>query len=409
MSIKPIDGGVCAPSGFMAGGIRCGLAKKKPDKKDLALIYSKVPCTAAASYTTNKVKAAPILITKQNLENGRAQAMLCNSGNANACAPGGEEAALSMCLMAGKLLNISPQDVIVASTGVIGQPLDVSLIDAAMPELGKSLSGDALGSKSASAAIMTTDSREKEIAVTFELGGKTCTLGGIAKGSGMIHPNMATMLAFLTTDAAISPTMLKQALDTVVADTFNMISVDGDTSTNDMCAILANGLAGNEEITQPGNDYYVFVKALTHVCIYLARIMARDGEGATMLLECTVTGASDDNAAKLLAKSVICSNLVKCAMFGKDANWGRIMCALGYSETNFDPSKVKITLSSNTGAVVVCKNGTGVQFSEDTALLILKSEEVEIKIDIGHGEGSAVAWGCDFSYDYVKINGDYRS
>jgi len=409
MSIKPIDGGVCAPSGFMAGGIRCGLAKKKPDKKDLALIYSKVPCTAAASYTTNKVKAAPILITMANLKNGRAQAMLCNSGNANACAPGGEESALRMCSLAGKQLNISPQDVIVASTGVIGQPLNVSLIDAAMPELWKSLSGDGLGSKSASAAIMTTDSREKEIAVTFELGGKSCTLGGIAKGSGMIHPNMATMLAFLTTDAAITASMLKQALDTVVADTFNMISVDGDTSTNDMCAILANGLAWNDEITQPGNDYDVFVKALTHVCIYLARRMARDGEGATMLLECAVTGAPDDNVAKLLAKSVICSTLVKCAMFGKDANWGRILCALGYSETSFDPSKVKITLASDANAVIVCKNGTGVPFSEETALKILKSEEVEIQVDMGQGEGSAVAWGCDLSYDYVKINGDYRS
>jgi len=408
MDIKPIEGGVCAPQGFSAGAVHCGLAKR-PDKKDLALIYSEVPCAAAASYTVNKAKAAPVTLTKTHLEDDRAQAIICNSGNANACNIDGEQTAMRMCLAAGELLGVSAQDVIVASTGVIGQPLKVSLIEAAMPELGKAMNSEASGSKAASAAIMTTDLREKEIAVSFELSGKICALGGIAKGSGMIHPNMATMLAFLTTDAAISAPMLKAALGKVVPNTFNMISVDGDTSTNDMCAILANGLAGNVEIAAPGKDYDAFVKALTRVCVYLAKIIARDGEGATHLLECAVTGAPDDAAARLLAKSVICSNLVKCAMFGGDANWGRVICALGYSGAEFEIAKVKISLASEGGRVTVCENGGGVAFSEELAAKVIAAEIIEIQVELAQGEGSAVAWGCDLSYDYVKINGDYRS
>ena len=408
MPIKQVEGGVCAPSGFAAGAVHCGLAKKA-EKKDLALIYSKVSCTAAATFTTNRVKAAPILVTQGNLEDGAAQAILCNSGNANACNADGQAVAERMCDLAGNLLNISPVDVIVASTGVIGQPLDVALVEGAMPALEKSLSGDRAGSKAAAAAIMTTDLREKEVAVSFELDGKICTLGGISKGSGMIHPNMATMLAFLTTDTAISAPMLKEALGTVVPKTFNMVSVDGDTSTNDMCAILANGLAGNQEIAGPGEGYDLFVKALTHVCIYLARLMARDGEGATKLLECIVTGAPDDLTAGLLAKSVVCSNLLKCAMFGGDANWGRILCALGYSGADFDPAGVKVAFASQAGEITVCEGGAGVPFSEEEAAKILACEEIEILVELGGGEGGAVAWGCDFSYDYVKINGDYRS
>ena len=408
MPLKPIGGGVCAPAGFVAGGVHCGLAKR-PEKKDLALIYSEIPCTAAAVYTANKVAAAPISLTKTNLEDGKAQAILCNSGNANACTSDGGQTALRMCVAAGKLLGLDPGDVIVASTGVIGQPLKVSLVEAAMPELGKSLSGGVSGSKAACAAILTTDLREKEIAVSFELGGKTCTLGGIAKGSGMIHPNMATMLAFLTTDAAISAPMLKAALSAATADTFNMISVDGDTSTNDMCAILANGLAGNDEITAPGQDYDIFADALTYVCTYLAKTIARDGEGATKLLECKVSGALSESDARLLAKSVICSNLLKCAMFGGDANWGRILCALGYSGADFDPSKVKIALASEHGKVTVCENGGGLDFSEELAAKVISAEVIEIQVELAQGNGSALAWGCDLSYDYVKINGDYRS
>jgi len=408
MSIKLTGGGVNAPKGFKAAGVRCGLAKK-PGKKDLALICSEVVCAAAASYTTNKVKAAPILLTMQSLQDGKAQAMFCNSGNANACVPGGSQAASRMAAMAGKLLDISPQDVVVASTGVIGQPLNIPLIESAMPKLGQALTEDIEGSKAACAAIMTTDTMEKEIAVTFELDGKTCTLGGIAKGSGMIHPNMATMLAFVTTDVAISSPMLKAALDFVVPGSFNMVSVDGDTSTNDMCAILANGLAGNEPIVAPGPGYNVFTAALARVCIYLARMMARDGEGATKLLECTVTGAANDATARVLAKSVIGSNLVKCAMFGQDANWGRILCALGYSGADFDPLRVRVTLASENGQVTVCQDGVGLNFSEEHALKVLSASEVEIQVVLGQGDGGAVAWGCDLSYDYVKINGDYRS
>lgn len=406
MSIKPESGGVCAPQGFLAAGIHCGLAKKA-EKKDLALIYSKVPCAAAAVYTKNKVKAAPLEVTRQHLADGKAQAILCNSGNANACNADGVEVATRMCKAAAKALKLFPEDVVVASTGVIGQPLPVKLVEDAVPHLSAALSQQ--GSADAKAAIMTTDLLEKEIAVSFPIGNKICKIGGIAKGSGMIHPNMGTMLAFLTTDVDISPAMLRQALNAVVANTFNMVSVDGDTSTNDMAVILANGLAKNAPITGPGEAYDTFLKALTHVCIYLARMIAKDGEGATKLLECMVSGAPDEATAKVLAKSVICSNLFKAAMFGADANWGRVLCALGYADADFDVSKVKVSFISPAGSVTVCEKGVGVPFSEEEAKKVLLESEIEIHIELFQGEGCAVAWGCDLSYDYVRINGDYRS
>ncbi|MDR2909462.1 MAG: bifunctional glutamate N-acetyltransferase/amino-acid acetyltransferase ArgJ [Oscillospiraceae bacterium] len=406
MSINPEQGGVCAPQGFVAAGLRCGIAKKK-DKKDLALIYSKAVCSAAAVYTQNRVKAAPVTVTQTNLSDGRAHAVICNSGNANACTPDGEAVAQRMCAIAAKTLNIGHRDVVVASTGVIGQSLDPAPIEKAMNTLASALSDK--GSADALAAIMTTDLRPKEIAVSFVLDGKTCKMGAIAKGSGMIHPNMATMLAFITTDAAIAAPMLQQALSTVVPDTFNMVSVDGDTSTNDMTALLANGLAGNALIETPGDSYDIFVRALTHICIYLARAIARDGEGATRLIECSVAGAKDDTSAKLLAKSVICSSLFKAAVFGKDANWGRVLCALGYSGAEFDTAGVKVQFASKAGKLTVCENGVHFPFSEDLASRVLGEEEIEILVGLGDGGGSAVAWGCDLTYDYVKINGDYRS
>ena len=406
MSVKPESGGVCAPQGFLAAGLHCGLAKKA-DKKDLALIYSRVPCAAAAVYTRNKVKASPLAVTKEHLADGKAQAVICNSGNANACNADGIEVARRMCKATAKALRLSPKDVVVASTGVIGQPLPVKLVEKALPKLGAALSPQ--GSAHAKAAIMTTDLLEKEIAVSFSLGDKTCKIGGIAKGSGMIHPNMGTMLAFLTTDVDLSSSMLQKALDTIVPNTFNMVSVDGDTSTNDMAVILANGMAGNPAIEEPGPDYDLFVKALTHVCIYLSRMIAKDGEGATKLLECMVCGAPDEDTAKVLAKSLICSSLFKAAMFGADANWGRVLCALGYADADFDVSKVKIRFASPAGSVTVCDQGAGVPFSEEEAKQILLEREIEIIVELFQGEGSAVAWGCDLSYDYVKINGDYRS
>jgi glutamate N-acetyltransferase/amino-acid N-acetyltransferase len=406
MSVKPESGGVCAPQGFLAAGMHCGLAKKA-EKKDLALIYSQVPCAAAAVYTKNKVKASPLEVTRQHLSDGKAQAILCNSGNANACNADGMEVAWRMCKAAAKALRVSPKDVVVASTGVIGQPLPVKLVEKAVPRLKSALSQQ--GSADAKAAIMTTDLLEKEIAVSFLLEDNVCKIGGIAKGSGMIHPNMGTMLAFLTTDVDISPAMLQQALDTVVPNTFNMVSVDGDTSTNDMAVVLANGMAKNTPITGPGPEYDTFLKALTHVCIYLARMIAKDGEGATKLLECMVSGAPDEDTAKVLAKSVICSNLFKAAMFGADANWGRVLCALGYADAEFDVSKVKVSFVSSAGRVTVCDRGAGVSFSEEEAKQVLLENEIEIHVELFQGEGCAVAWGCDLSYDYVKINGDYRS
>ena len=400
-----VTGGVCAAKGFKAAGVHCGIRKNK-SKKDLALIFSEQKCTAACVYTQNLVKGAPLIVTKSNLVNGVAQAIICNSGNANTCNADGEQVAKMMCELVQKHLGIDKNDVVVASTGVIGQPLSITPIANGMPELVKGLGNYSFD---AATAIMTTDTRVKEIAYSFEIGQKTCHIGGIAKGSGMIHPNMATMLVFITTDVAISPSMLQSALSGNVKDTFNMISIDGDTSTNDMVCVLANGMAGNATIIDNDKDYDVFKKALNQVATYLCREIARDGEGATKLLECNVKGAKDKQNAKLIAKSVIGSTLFKCAMFGKDANWGRILCAIGYSGAQLDVENVGVTLSSSAGSIEVCKNGSGVDFDEDKAKLILSEDEIVINISLKDGVHSATAWGCDLSYDYIKINGDYRT
>lgn len=404
--MKIIPGGVCAAKGFTASGVHCGVRKSRT-KKDLALIASAAPASAAAVYTTNLVKGAPLVLTKQHLADGRAQAVICNSGNANTCNANGLEIAADMSALTASALGIAPEDVIVASTGVIGQPLDIAPIAAGIDPLVSALSAE--GSGDACEAIMTTDTKKKEIAVEFTLGGKTCRLGGIAKGSGMIHPNMATMLVFLTTDAAISPAMLQKALSGDIQSTFNMISVDGDTSTNDMVCILANGLAGNEEITAEGEAFSAFMAALNTVNVYLCRAIAGDGEGATKLLECAVTGAADEAAAKTVAKSVICSNLTKAAMFGEDANWGRVLCAIGYSGAPVDVNRVGVVFRSKAGCVELCRNGAGVPFSEELAAQVLHETEIEIAVTLGDGDASATAWGCDLSYDYVRINGDYRT
>ncbi|MCR5088343.1 MAG: bifunctional glutamate N-acetyltransferase/amino-acid acetyltransferase ArgJ [Oscillospiraceae bacterium] len=401
-----ISGGVCAAKGFKASGVHCGI-RKNPGKKDLALIYSSVPASAAAVYTTNLVKGAPLTVTKRHLADGKAQAVICNSGNANTCNADGIEIAEKMSALAAEALNIRTEDVVVASTGVIGQPLSLEPIAAGIPALAESLSED--GSVEACAAIMTTDTRVKEIAAEFVLDGKTCRLGGIAKGSGMIHPNMATMLVFLSTDAAVSPAMLQKALSGDVQKSFNMISVDGDTSTNDMVTILANGLAGNEEITEENESFAVFMKALNTVSIQLCRMIAGDGEGATKLLECRVSGGKTEDAAKTVARSVISSSLTKAAMFGEDANWGRILCAIGYSGADVDVGKVDVAFLSAAGQVEVCKDGAGVAFSEEKAAEVLHETEIDILIGLNDGEGAATAWGCDLSYEYVKINGDYRT
>ena len=404
--IELISGGVCAAKGFTANGVHCGIRRNR-QKRDLALILSEVPASAAAVYTTNLVKGAPLLVTKKHLENGTAQAIICNSGNANTCNADGIEVAEAMSRLVAEALPVAADDVVVASTGVIGQPLDVAPIAAGMPALAAGLSAE--GSASAAEAIMTTDTIQKEVAVTFTLGGKECRLGGIAKGSGMIHPNMATMLVFLTTDAAISPAMLQKALSGDIANTFNMVSIDGDTSTNDMVTVLANGLAGNPTITAEGEDFSEFMKALNTVTVRLCRLLAGDGEGATKLLECRVSGAADVATAKTVAKSVICSSLLKAAMFGADANWGRVLCAIGYSGAAVDVHKVGVSFRSAKGAITVCENGAGIPFSEETAKEILLEHEIEILITLDSGDASATAWGCDLTYDYVKINGDYRT
>ena len=400
-----IQGGVCAAKGFTANGIHCGIRKNKT-KRDLALIVSEVPAAAAAVYTQNKVIGAPNTVTKRHLANGTAQAMICNSGNANTCNANGIEVAEETCVQLAKRLQMDPSDVVVASTGVIGQPLDIAPIVNGMDELIEGLGnhGDL-----AAEAIMTTDTKRKEVAVSFTVGGKECHIGGIGKGSGMIHPNMATMLIFITTDCAISSQLLQKALSDDVVDTFNMISVDGDTSTNDMVTVLANGLAGNEEITAEGEDYDSFCKALNAITVCLCRKIAGDGEGATKLLECNVTGAKDIAAAKIIAKSVICSSLTKAAMFGADANWGRVLCAIGYSGAQVDVTKVGVCFQSSKGTVEVCRMGAGVEFSEEIAKEILLEDEIKINITLGDGDGYATAWGCDLTYDYVKINGDYRT
>ena len=401
-----IPGGVCAATGFKANGIHCGI-RRNQTKKDLALIVSQVPATAAAVYTTNLVKGAPLKVTKQNISNGYAQAVICNSGNANTCNADGEQVAWDMCKLVEDAIGVKASDVVVASTGVIGQPLNITPIANAMTELVAGLAED--NGHAAAQAIMTTDTCPKEIAVEFEVGGKVCRMGGIAKGSGMIHPNMATMLVFITTDAAISAEMLHKALSKDVTKTFNMLSVDGDTSTNDMVTVLANGMAGNQEITEEGEDFTVFMEALNAITVNLCRMIAGDGEGATKLLECITTGAQDEETAKICAKSVICSSLLKAAMFGADANWGRVLCAIGYSGANVDVDKVDVSFKSAKGQIQVCKDGAGVPFSEEIAKEILLEKEIEILINLGDGPFGASAWGCDLTYDYVKINGDYRT
>ncbi len=404
--MKLIEGGVCAAKGFRASGIHCGIRHNRT-KRDLAMIVSDVPAAAAAVYTTNLVKGAPLTVTKMNLANGVAQAVICNSGNANTCNANGIEIAEAMCDLVQQHTGVSANDVVVASTGVIGQPLNIAPIAKGMEALTQGLSYE--GSATAAEAIMTTDLAMKEVAVEFTLGGKICRMGGIAKGSGMIHPNMATMLVFITTDAAISPAMLQKALSSDIANTFNMLSIDGDTSTNDMVTVLANGLAGNPEIDSESEDFAVFMKALNTINIQLCRCIAGDGEGATKLLECSVSGADDLQTAKTCAKSVICSSLLKAAMFGADANWGRVLCAIGYSGANVDVNKIDVSFRSCAGEIPVCKDGAGIPFSEEVAKKILLEKEIEIVVSVGSGPYSASAWGCDLTYDYVKINGDYRT
>lgn len=404
--MKMIEGGVCAAKGFKANGIHCGIRKNR-SKRDLALIFCEKQCSAAAVYTTNLVKGAPLTVTKKHLENGKAQAVICNSGNANTCNANGIEIAEKMSDLLAEKLGITANDVVVASTGVIGQPLDIKPIADGIEPLAGGLSEN--GGEFAAEAIMTTDTVKKEVAVEFELSGKTCRIGGIAKGSGMIHPNMATMLVFITTDASISSEMLRKALSGDIADTFNMISIDGDTSTNDMVTVLASGMAENTEITEQNDDFKIFMKALNTVTVALCRMIAGDGEGATKLLECEVGGAKDKQTAKTVAKSVICSSLLKAAMFGADANWGRVLCAIGYSGADVDVDKIDVAFKSKAGQIEVCKNGSGVDFSEDMAKKILSEKEIEILVYLNGGEQKSTAWGCDLTYDYVKINGDYRT
>lgn len=403
-----IEGGVCAARGFTANGLHCGLYPDK-DKNDLALLYSQAPSRAAAVYTTNKVKGAPIQVCRAHLQKtgGMARAVIANSKNANTCNADGIEKAERMCALAASELGIKPEEVLVASTGVIGQILPIEPVEAHIKELAEGLS--AAGHTEAAKAIMTTDTVKKEAAVEFTVDGKTCRLGGMAKGSGMIHPNMATTLNFITTDCLICAPLLQKALSEVVKVTYNCLSIDGDTSTNDTVALLANGLAGNREITKEDADYEAFKKALYLVMSHLTRMLAKDGEGATKLLECRVSGAPDKETAMIVAKSVIRSPLFKCAMFGEDANWGRVLCAIGYAEADFSIDKVAVSLTSEKGRVDVCKNGAGAAFSEEKAKEVLSCDEIRILVDLGEGEAQGRAWGCDLTYDYVKINGDYRS
>lgn len=401
------EGGVTAPKGFRANGIHCGIRKNK-DKKDLMLIVSDVLCDAAAVYTQNLVCGAPVTVTRENLKNGKARAVICNSGIANTCNADGVEKAEAMCALTEQYTGIPANDVVVASTGVIGQPIDLEPIQNGMQTLVDGLNEN--GSSAAAQAIMTTDTVKKEIAVSVALsGGKTCTLGAIAKGSGMIHPNMATMLSFITTDANISAEMLQKALRWCVTRSYNMLSVDGDTSTNDTVAILANGLCGNTRIETENEDYAAFCSALFEICSHVVRMLAKDGEGATKLVVCEVVGAADEETARICAKSVIRSPLVKTAMFGSDANWGRVLCALGYAGAAIDVSKIDVSFRSRKGTVPVCKNGAGIEFSEEKAKEVLLEDEIEILVDLNSGDAEATAYGCDLTYDYVKINGDYRT
>ena len=420
--MKQISGGVAAPKGFTASGVHCGVKKGKGDgnqppmskmpevlegKKDLALIVSEQPCTAAAVYTMNRVKAAPLYVTMDHLENGEAQAIVANSGNANACAPNSHEHAEKMCELAAQATGLKASDFVVASTGVIGQELNIAAIRAGLPACAAALSKD--GSDAAANAIMTTDTVKKELAVTCSIGGKTVTIGAIAKGSGMIHPNMGTMLCFVTTDCAITHEMLSDALHEIIPRTFNRVTVDGDTSTNDMCVVLANGMAENPLIEWKDDGYTVFYKTLYSVFEQMARSIAADGEGASKLITCTVRKARSEEAAERLAKAVVGSSLVKAAMFGSDANWGRVLCAMGYSKAPFRPEYVDVKFSSAVGEILVCQQGAGVDFDEEAAKSILSQDEVVIDVDLNEGEHQATCWGCDLTYDYVKITGDYRT
>ena len=407
--MKYIPGGVCAAAGFSAGGLHMGVKTHNKNKKDVALIVSDTICTAAAVYTKNKVKASHIYVDMAHLENGFARAAVINSGIANACAPHGEEYTLKMCAAAAAQIGCDKSDIVAASTGVIGQPLNITAIENGMPQLYKELSHSPEGSDGAAKAIMTTDTVKKELAVETEIGGKAVHIGGIAKGSGMIHPNMGTMLCFITTDCAISASMIKAALLDTVGVTFNRISVDGDTSTNDTCCILANGMAGNAEITEQNDDYNKFVSALKELCTSLSKAMASDGEGAKHLIICTVSNASDEKTAETLSKSVISSTLTKAAIFGCDANWGRVLCAMGYSGAEFDPKKVSISFESSEGSILVCENGEGLDFDEDLAKKILTQHDITIAIDMHSGSAECTCYGCDITYDYIKINGDYRT
>ncbi len=402
-----IDGGVCAAKGFKASGVIAGIKAGNTTKRDLALISCDVRCKAAALFTTNKVKGAPIIVSREHLKDGYAQAVVVNSGNANTCNANGIEIAEGMCALAADGLNIAKEDVVVGSTGVIGQKLDLSPIKAAFPALLDGLSEK--NSALACEAIMTTDTRKKELAVEFEIDGKKCRIGGISKGSGMINPNMATMLAFITTDAAINGELLKKALVRVNSLTYNMVSVDGDTSTNDSLFLMSSGLAGNSEIICEDKNYEIFENALYAVMMNLARETARDGEGATKLIECVVSGADTEETAKKVAKSVISSSLVKAALFAADANWGRILCAIGYTDADFDIERVAVDLASEKGVIPVCRNGAGVDFSEEKAKEILSEEEIKILVDLNAGSKTAIAWGCDLTFDYVKINAEYRT
>ena len=402
--MKIIDGGVCAAKGFKAGSVRCGI-KASRTNDDTAIIFSECECNAAATYTMNRVKAAPVYVTMEHLENGVARAIVANSGNANACAPDGMENARRMAKAAASFLGVEEEDVAVASTGVIGQRIDIECIEEHLSEI--VLSDDA--SEQANRAIMTTDTRTKTAAVEFTVGGKTCRIGGICKGSGMIHPNMGTMLSFITTDCAISHEMLTDALQENVKKTYNRVTVDGDTSTNDMCVVLANGLAGNELIDWQNEDYQAFCKALNEINTRLARQIAADGEGATKLVTCTVRNSRSEETAERLAKAVVGSNLVKAAMFGADANWGRVLCAMGYSKAPFRPEYVDVAFESENGSVAVCEKGAALNFDEELAKKVLTANKVTIQIDVHEGEHAATAWGCDLTYDYVKINGDYRT
>ena len=404
-----INGGVCAAQGFRAAGVHVGVKTHAAWKRDVALIVSDVDCAAAAVFTKNRVKAAPIRVDLQHLANGTARAIIANSGNANACAPQGEENAERMCAAAAKAIGCRPEDVLVSSTGVIGQRINVEAIEAGIPELYAALERSDAASDAAGHAIMTTDLVKKEAAVETVIGGKTVRLGGIAKGSGMIHPNMGTMLCFLTTDCAISPTMIHTALLETAKVSFNRISVDGDTSTNDTCCVLANGLAGNAAITEKGPDYDAFLTALKALCIELAKRMASDGEGARHLITCQVQGAKSEDSAEAIAKSVISSTLTKAAIFGADANWGRVLCAMGYSGEDFDPDRTAVRFASAAGEIQVCEKGRGLDFDEELAKRILNEHDVEINITLEEGTAACVCWGCDITYDYIKINGDYRT